>query len=136
MSRALLILSGQDIKAKAHAWIDKAPWNTRVTFQGPKRTLDQSSKMWACLTDIATQLSWHGVTLSPGDWKLIMLDGLKQEMRLVPNMNGNGFVNLGRSSSDLSKEEASELIELILAFGTEQGVIFHDGQDTPKAENG
>jgi hypothetical protein len=53
-----------------------------------------------------------------------MLDGLKRELRLVPNMAGNGFVNLGRSSSDLSKGEFSDLMELIAAFGAEHGVAF------------
>ena len=45
------------------------------------------------------------------------LDGLKRELRVVPNLDGTSFVNLGRSSSDLTKQEMSDLIELIAAFG-------------------
>jgi hypothetical protein len=82
--------------------------------------------MWAMLTDIATQLPWHGVKLTPEDWKLVFLDALKRELRMVPNIDGTGFVNLGRSSSDLSKEEMSDLFELIHAFGAKHGVTFHD----------
>jgi hypothetical protein len=59
--------------------------------------------MWAMLTEVASQVDYHGTKLTPDDWKLIFLDGLKREMRIVPNLDGNGFVNLGRSSSDLSK---------------------------------
>jgi hypothetical protein len=48
---------------------------------------------------------------------------------MVPNIDGNGFVSLGRSSSDLSVGEMSDLIELILMFGAKHNVKFHgDGE--------
>ena len=53
-------------------------------------------------------------------------DALKREVRMVPNLDGNGFVSLGRSSSDLSKSEMSDLMELIAAFGAQHGVEFRD----------
>lgn len=126
MSRALLVLNGSVDRERACQWIAKAPPGTRVEFKGAKRTLDQNSLMWAILTDVATQLQWHGQWLRADDWKLIFLDALKRELRIVPNIDGNGFVNLGQSSSDLSKQEMSELIELILAFGAQHDVAFHE----------
>jgi len=81
------------------------------------------------LTDVATQLTWHGVKLTADDWKLIFLDALKRELRIVPNLDGTGFVNLGRSSSDLSKEEMSELIDLIAVFGANHHVTFHEPEE-------
>ena len=126
MARALLVLANDVFRQRAIDWIRKAPKDTRIEFKGPKRTLDQNSRMWAMLTDVSTQVVWHGVKLSPDDWKLVFLDGLKRELRLVPNIDGNGFVNLGRSSSDLSKEEMSDLFELMEAFGATHGVEFHD----------
>jgi hypothetical protein len=81
------------------------------------------------LTDVAMQLPWHGQKIRPDDWKLIFLDGLKRERRLVPALEGDGFVDLGRSSSDLSKDEMSELFELIAAFGANHGVQFGDDQE-------
>lgn len=133
MSRAALIIANDDIRAKARHWVDIAPRNTRVEFKAPKRTLPQNARMWAMLTDVATQLQWHGVKLTADDWKLIFLDGLKAELRLVPNINGNGFVNLGRSSSDLSKEEMGELMTLIEAFGAQHGITFHDQRELEDA---
>jgi hypothetical protein len=123
MGRATIILNSAEARAKAAAWIDRAPPNKHA-----KRTLPQNDRMWAMLTDIAEQLSWHGVKLTPDDWKLVMLDALKREMRMVPNIDGNGFVNLGRSSSDLSKDEMTALIEIIAAFGAKHGVVFHDSE--------
>lgn len=125
MSRALLVLYSDTMREKAIDWIRRAPKETRVTFQGPKRTLDQNSKLWAMLTDVSTQLAWHGQRLSPDDWKLVFLSSLKQEMRIVPNIDGNGFVQLGRSSSDLSKEEMGDLFEIIEAFCAKHGVKLH-----------
>jgi hypothetical protein len=84
--------------------------------------------MWAALTDVATQIKWHGLKLSTEDWKLIFLDALKRELRMVPNLDGSGFVNLGRSSSDLSKAEMADLIEVIHQFGANHGVSFHGDQ--------
>lgn len=126
MSRATLVIANDEIRRKAAHWINIAPWNTRIEFKAPKRTLPQNARMWAMLTDVAEQVPWHGVRLTADDWKLIFLDGLKHEPRLVPNLNGNGFVNLGRSSSDLSKGEMGDLMELIAAFGASHGVIFHE----------
>lgn len=134
MSRALLVLANDTFRERALDWVRRAPKDTRVEFKGPKRSLDQNSRMWAMLTDVATQVVWHGVRLSPDDWKLVFLDGLKRELRLVPNIDGNGFVNLGRSSSDLSKEEMSDLFELMEAFGATHGVEFHDPREKDRAE--
>lgn len=136
MSRALITIRSNADRALATRWIEQVPVGTRVEFKAAKRTVDQNSKMWAGLTDLAVQLRWHGKMLRPDDWKLVMLDGLNREVRIVPNIAGTGFVNLGRSSSDLSKDEMSQLLELIAAFGAEHGVAFHDPaqtDDTPLA---
>lgn len=124
--RALLTLVTPDTRARAVDWCQRLPEGTRVEFKKPRRTLDQNSKMWASLTDIAMQLPWHGKKLTPEDWKMLFLDALKRELRIAPNLDGNGFVNLGRSSSDLSKEEMSDLIEIIMQFGANHGVKFSD----------
>jgi hypothetical protein len=126
MTRALLILANDDIRAKAIRWIRGLPKDTRLEFKAPKRSLEANAKMWALLTEVSAQLPWHGLRLSADDWKLIFLDALKREIRMVPNIDGNGFVSLGRSSSDLSKEEMADLITLIQEFGARHGVKFHE----------
>lgn len=126
MSRALIIINGQADRDRAAHWARQAPIATRIEFKAAKRTLPQNDRMWAMLTDVAQQLPWHGVKLRPDDWKLIFLDALKRELRMVPNIDGTGFVNLGRSSSDLSKQEMSDLMELMSAFGAQHNVNFRD----------
>lgn len=126
MSRALVVIHSEPDRQRAAKWALKCPPGTRIEFKATKRSLSQNDRMWAMLTDFAQQLPWHGRKLRPDDWKLIFLDALKRELRVVPNLEGNGFVNLGRSSSDLSKDEMSQLIELMAAFGAQHGVHFGD----------
>lgn len=126
MSRAVIVTYSQADRTRAANWCMKAPTGTRIEFKAARRSTDQNSKMWAMLTEVASQAEYHGMKLTPDDWKLIFLDGLKREMRIVPNLDGNGFVNLGRSSSDLSKAEMADLITLIEAWGLQHGVVFSD----------
>ena len=124
MSRYTFTLRSNADRARVMQIITAAPYDTRVEVKAAKRTLDQNSRMWAMLTEVAQQLPWHGIRLRPDDYKLLFLDALKRDLRMVPNIDGTGFVNLGRSSSDLTKSEMSDMIELIFKFGAEHGVEF------------
>lgn len=113
-----------------HKWVDRAcalPADKRLTVTfSDTRTAEQNAKMQPMLRDIARQVPWHGLMLSGDDWKLILMDALNKEMRIVPNVDGDGFINLGRSSSRLSKSEFSDLIEMIYLFGAKNGVKWSD----------
>ncbi len=126
MSRAVLILGLQTVRQRAADWCMKAPAGTTVEFKESKRSTEQNSRMWAMLTDVARQVPWHGVRLTAEDYKLLFMDALNQEMRLVPNLNNNGFTNLGRSSSKLTKSEFGDLMTLIEEFGARHDVVFHE----------
>lgn len=129
MSRYLIPLRSTADKLRAVRYIEAAPFGTRVEIKAAKRSGAQNDKMWAMLTDVSEQLMWHGKRLRADDWKLMFLDALKRELRCVPNIDGTGFVNLGRSSSDLSKQEMGDLLELISAFGAQHGVKFGDEEE-------
>lgn len=94
-----------------------------------RRTVSQNSKLWPLLEEVAEQATLGGVKYDPEDWKLIFLSALnksrKLQMKVILGIYGEP-VNLGRSSSKLDKELFSELIELILTFGAENGVVFKD----------
>lgn len=126
MSRALLILTNPDDRAKASKWVASAPKGTRVEFKGPRRSIPQNDRLWAHLTDIAKQAEWHGKRYTPNRWKMLFLDALKDEFEVVPNLAGTGVVDIGRSSSDLSKEEMSGLIAIIEAWCAQNGVTLRD----------
>lgn len=122
----MVICRSEADRKRAANWAMGAPTGTRIEFKQAKRSVPQNDLMWSLLTDLARQVAWHGTKLTADDWKLVMLDALKRESTLVPNIDGSGFVSIGRSSSDLSKSEMSNLIEIIRAFGAERGVRFYD----------
>ncbi|WP_421215982.1 recombination protein NinB [Aeromonas enteropelogenes] len=89
------------------------------------RSLAQNALMWAVFTDIAKQVNWHGRKLSKDEWKIVISAGLKKQ-RVVPDIDGTGFVVLGQSTSKMTMREMRDLIELAYSFGAEQGVKFSD----------
>jgi hypothetical protein len=74
---------------------------------------------------------WYGQKLSAEDWKDVFTASLRRA-RVVPGLDAGTYVPLGMRTSDMSKDEMSQLIELIMAFGAERGVSFHD-QPTERA---
>jgi hypothetical protein len=125
MGRALVIIASDADRSKLHAWIAKAPWNTRVEFKGPKRSVPQNDLMWSRLTEISENVVWYGQKLSTDDWKDIFTASLRKA-RVVPGLDGGSFVPLGMRTSDMSKEEMTALLDLIDAFAAEHDVTFHE----------
>lgn len=131
MSRALIILNGASDRQKAIGWVKSAPAGCRVEFRHSKRSLPQNARLWAALSDIAQQVEWYGQKLTPDDWKDVFTASLRR-CRVVPGLDAGTFVPLGMRTSDMTKQEFSDLLELINAFAAERGVIFHG--ETPKEE--
>ena len=126
MSRALIILTGYSSRSLVMKWIDESPFGTRVEFKGPRRTLPQNDRMWAMLTDIATQKEHFGRRYTPDQWKAIFMHACGREVQFIPTLVGIELIPYGLSSSDLSKEEMSDLIAFMQAWGDQNGVVFHD----------
>jgi hypothetical protein len=125
MSRALVVIRSDADRQLIETWARKAPALTRVEFRKPRRSIPQNDRMWAMLTEIAQQVDWYGEKLNAEDWKTIMSAALRK-CRVVPGIDGASFVPLGLRTSDMSKGELSQLMELIAAFGAERGVRFGD----------
>lgn len=131
MGRALIILASQTDKDKARVWVQKAPWNTRVTFQGPKRTLPQNDRLWAMLTDVAQQATWAGEKRAPEEWKDLFTGAVKSAstgLKIVPGLTG-GFMILGLHTSDMDKQEMGELLDYIASWGAQNGVTFQEPKE-------
>lgn len=89
-----------------------------------KRSLDQNAKLWVLLTEVSRQVDWYGEKLAPEDWKHVFTAALTKQ-KAVPGIDG-GFVVLGQSTSRMNKQQFSELIELIYAFGANQGMTWSE----------
>jgi hypothetical protein len=125
MSRHLITLTSKANRERAMHYVSIAPDGTRVEYKAAKRTLPQHDRMWAMLTDIAAQKRHCGRKYTPDQWKVIFLNALGREADFIPSLDEKTFVPI-YSSSDLSKSEMSDLLELMAAWGAQNGVTFHD----------
>lgn len=126
MSRHLIVLNSGADKARAVRYIAQAPFGTRIELKAAKRSLDQNSRLWAMLTDIAAQKEHGGRKYTPDIWKVLFMSACGREVQFAPTLDGTAFLPLGYRSSDLTKQEMSDLIEFMMAWGAENGVEFHD----------
>lgn len=124
MATALVTIRGKADRERLHRWVEGVPDLTRVTFHDPKRSLPQNAAYWSALTDISRQAEYHRLKLPPEDWSQLFLDALDRETRIMPNLDGTGFVNLRRSSSQLGHADFSNLLEIVMAWGAENGILF------------
>lgn len=121
MTRATLILANDQVRQRAIKWIGQAKPGTKVEFKAPRRSLDQNALMWMRLGEIAKGVEWYGQYLSAEDWKDILSASLRKA-RVVPGIDPGTYVPLGMRTSDMTKEEMTNLLELIGAFAAQQGV--------------
>lgn len=126
MSRAVITLATPADLERAAKWLKQAPAGTRLEFKQAKRSTPQNDRLWAMLTDVATQKDHAGRKYTPDQWKVLFMHACGREVQFIPSLDNATFIPWGQSSSDLSKGEMTELIEFIFAWGAEHGVVFHD----------
>ena len=123
--KRLFVLAHDEARRRAVQAISDAPAGYVVKVTPPTRTLEANAAMWAALHDVAAQVVWHGRQLDAESWKHIFSASLKKQ-DVVPNLEGDGFVVLGQSTSKFTKAQMGDMIELIRAFGAEHGVVWSD----------
>jgi hypothetical protein len=125
MSRNARIIRTPADRETVAAWARNAPVGSTFEVRAPRRSLDQNALMWSLLGQISKQVEWYGVHLSSEDWKDVLTASMRRT-RVVPGIDPNTFVPLGMRTSQMTKEELSDLLELIYAFGAEKDVKFRE----------
>jgi hypothetical protein len=122
-----IILRTRQDRGRAVRWIENAPDGTVIEFKQKGRSNDQNAAMWSVLTQINRQRPVHnGVKMSAVLWKAVFMQALGAELVMLPTLEGGGLFPFGHRSSKLTKDEMSNLIELMLAWAaTEELVIEH-----------
>lgn len=118
------ILSHQQARKNAIEAVRTAPDGMCVSIKHKTRSIEQNSRLWALLNDIATQVPWHGEKLTAEEWKHLFSASLKKQ-KLVQGLDG-GLVVLGQSTSKMTVAELGDLMTIIEAFGANHGVKFGD----------
>lgn len=124
MSRALIVIRSDADRLRVTSLVAKVPFGTRIEMKAAKRTLPQNDLMWSLLTDVACQKEHTGRKYTADQWKILFMHACGREVQFMPALDGSTFIPWGQRSSDLSKEEMSELIDFILAWGAQNGVTF------------
>jgi hypothetical protein len=126
------ITSDKD-KLECKRLIDLAPVGTFVTYKRNKRSTDQNSLMWALLTIVSSQVRWNGNEwqisntggkYSTEDWKQVFASSLFKT-QFMPDLDG-GMLPLNPSTSSMTKEQHSQLCELIIAQAAKWGIEIKD----------
>lgn len=118
--------------AENGAWLGSLvatlPVGWRVTVAPPGRSLDQSAKFHALCADIAkARPEWNGIRMDSEDWKqlLVLSHAVATRgggVRLLPDLEGTGLVQLRESTARMSKDRASSLIEYAQSWAAAHGV--------------
>lgn len=112
-------------RSQITTWTRNVPVGTTVEFRAPRRSNDQNALMWSLLAQVSKSVDWYGTKLSSEDWKDVLTASLRHA-RVVPGIDPGTFVPLGMRTSQMTKEEIANLIELIYAFGAEHDVKFRE----------
>lgn len=123
MSRYAFNLKSSADRARAMKVITAAPYGTRIEVKAAKRSLPQNDKLWAMLSEIALQKTHCGRKYTPDQWKVLFMHACGREVQFIPSLDNSTFIPWGNRSSDLSKDEMSNLIEFITAWAAENGVV-------------
>lgn len=126
MSRAVIVIRGKAERERIARFATQVPFGTRVEFKGSKRTIPQNDRMWAMLTDVSRQVKHNGRSYTPDQWKVLFMHACGREVQFIPSLDGTTFIPWGQSSSDLSKQEMTDLIEFMFSWGALNGVVFAD----------
>jgi hypothetical protein len=131
--------------AKHRRWlaslVDTLETGWRVVIKPPGRTLDQNAIFHAMCGEIAkAKPEWAGITMDADDWKALLIvshavatrdksgKGHNGGPRLVPDLEGEGLVQLRESSARMGKGRASSLIDYTMAWATSKGILLSEMQ--------
>lgn len=104
-----------------------------VTISPATRSLPQNSIFHALVDEIAkARPEWAGMPMDSDSWKALLIvshalatrgeKAQPNDLRLVPDLEGQGLVQLRESSARMSKPRATSLIDYVIAWATGQGI--------------
>lgn len=103
-----------------------------VTLAPPGRSLNQNDTFHGFCDEIAkARPEWKGLRMDAERWKALLIvshaiairdSGDNGTIELVPDLEGQGLVQLRESSARMSKSRATSLIEYVIAWATTQGI--------------
>ena len=102
-----------------------------VSVKLQSRSVEQNSMFHAIISQIAVQAEHAGSKWDAESWKRLLVDAYFAEKgervgRVVPNLTGDGIVQLGEQTRKFTKLQASEFTEFCMAWAAQNGVTIND----------
>lgn len=119
-----VILHSDSQREHAMRLIAQAPKGYVMTVKEPTRSLEQNDKFWAMLTDLSMQKP-EGRLGTPDDWKYWIMHACSFECQFMTGLDGRPFP-IGFRSSKLTVAQMRDLIDWMMAYGAEHGVVWSD----------
>jgi hypothetical protein len=93
------------------------------------KSREQEEKYHAMIGEIAKQAQHLGSKWDSESWKRLLVDQFCRDNDIktgvvIPNLSGDGIVQLGFQTRKFTKEQASEFVEWLHAWGAEHGVVY------------
>ena len=93
------------------------------------KSREQEEKYHAMIGEIANQAQHLGAKWDAESWKRLLVDQFCRENDIktgvvIPNLSGDGIVQLGFQTRKFTKEQASEFVEWLHAWGAEHGITY------------
>ena len=115
-------------RAAALDAVANAPDGWWVRLSPPKRSLDQNAALHGYCAQIAkARPQWNGIDMTAEDYKALFITSHAiatqgGTVRLIPDLEGRGLVQLREASSTMSRDRASSLLSYIAAWAAGQGI--------------
>lgn len=109
-----------------------------LEIKSATRSTEQNAMLHGMISRISAQKEWAGKKRDIDTWKRLLVAAwtraIGEPVEILPALDGNGVDIVFRKTSKLSVSECSELIEFVLAWATENGVLLDERVDQETGE--
>lgn len=100
-----------------------------LEIKAANKSREQEEKYHAMIGEIAKQAQHLGAKWDAESWKRLLVwqfcnDTGMDAGKIIPSLDGSGIVQLGQQTRKFTKEQASEFVEWLHAWGAEHGVVY------------
>ena len=100
-----------------------------LEIKDASKSREQEEKYHAMIGEIAKQAQHLGAKWDEEDWKRMLVwqfckESGQNEGKIVPSLDGTGIVQLGQQTRKFTKQQASEFVEWLHAWGAEHGITY------------
>jgi hypothetical protein len=103
-----------------------------LEIKSANKSREQEEKYHAMIGEIAKQASHLGAKWDIEDWKRLLVDQFIKDMnglgasKIIPSLDGTGIIQLGFQTRKFTKEQASEFVEFLHAWGAQNGITYSE----------